>query len=83
MQHARPHSVAEGTLRDVDTSFGASAGTGGARDFLVTVGPVDRSHPGWRPHWSNRKEKDLNLRNDDIDGMYVCVCVCACTCTRV
>ena len=41
---------------------------------LVTVGPVDRSKPGWRPRYANKyyedgeRKKDASLRSDDCPG---------------
>jgi hypothetical protein len=70
--YARPHSVAEGMIRDTKSVGFVRDSLHAGGDLLVTIGPVDRSHPGWRPQWLNRKEKDINLRNDDIPGMHAC-----------
>ena len=41
---------------------------------LVSIGPVERSKPGWRPIYSNKytdngvRMKDANLRSDDVEG---------------
>ena len=35
---------------------------------LITIGRVERSHPGWRPRFDNKPEKDAALRTQDITG---------------
>ena len=35
---------------------------------MATIGPVARSHPGWRPTWDRKPERDACLRTADIPG---------------
>lgn len=45
-----------------------SASSLGHASTLVTLGPVDHSHPGWRPRYDNKPGKDAILRTTDIEG---------------
>ena len=59
-------SATEKLLRSIQGDGGGSA--------IVTVGPVERSKPGWRPDYSNKyyengvRMKDASLRSDDCEG---------------
>ena len=49
-----------------------SAGLRGASGLeMATIGPVERSHPGWRPAWGRKAERDANLRTGDVPGAAV------------
>eukprot|EP00802_Teleaulax_amphioxeia_P007818 Tamp_07826.p1 GENE.Tamp_07826~~Tamp_07826.p1 ORF type:complete len:502 (-),score=87.61 Tamp_07826:842-2347(-) len=60
------NSATEKLLRSIQGDGGGSA--------LVTVGPVERSKPGWRPQYANKyyengvRMKDASLRSDDCEG---------------
>ena len=69
LERPRPSSVISfSSTGEMLKSFGE---TGSA---LVSVGPVERSKPGWRPKYSNKymeegvRMKDASLRSDDCEG---------------
>jgi hypothetical protein len=71
-ERPRPETVLGiAPLSSADRMEQTLAETGSA---LVSIGHVDRSHPGWRPKHANKyyengvRMKDASLRSDDCDG---------------
>ena len=66
--HSPPLPRAESSL-ELRPPADLSCGLRGVSDMaMATIGPVERSHPGWRPAWDRKPERDASLRTSDIPG---------------